>query len=382
MAGYRGVDPGAFTNAFNTQRQMGANMRQADEDNAFRSAQVARVERLDKVAADKDAAEQQRTAFPRIGALATQISALGDPQQKRLAFKQAITQNAPLFDTMGMPSTEALAKLDTLDDAGLDATLQSLARFAPQAAAQEVTAGNSLVRAKPGGGFENVYTAPKETAPDSNLSDVNAENFTGASIDKFRTSGNYSDLVPRVKPADPAAQASALAGLRDDFRQDSKVFQGVADAYQRVSDSAADPSGAGDIALLYNYLKVLDPASTVREGEFATVGSSGGLPTQVQGFFSKMVNGKLPDELRGDVVNRATRLYRGQEQRFNTQVLDRSRGLYKRAGGDPNDLADPRAKVPTAALPQKNAQGWMLAEDAQGNRAYVSPDGKQFDEVN
>jgi hypothetical protein len=31
--------------------------------------------------------------------------------------------------------------------------------------------------------------------------------------------------------------------------------------------------------------------------------------------------------------------------------------------------------------PLKNAQGWVLSEDKKGNKAYVSPDGKQFEEV-
>lgn len=40
----------------------------------------------------------------------------------------------------------------------------------------------------------------------------------------------------------------------------------------------------------------------------------------------------------------------------------------------------PGAAAP-AALPATNAQGWRLMTDAKGNRAYVSPDGKQFQEV-
>jgi hypothetical protein len=35
----------------------------------------------------------------------------------------------------------------------------------------------------------------------------------------------------------------------------------------------------------------------------------------------------------------------------------------------------------SAAPPARNAQGWTLHQDAKGNRAYVSPDGKQFQEV-
>lgn len=37
--------------------------------------------------------------------------------------------------------------------------------------------------------------------------------------------------------------------------------------------------------------------------------------------------------------------------------------------------------APEAKTPPTNSRGWTLHVDAQGNRAYVSPDGKQFEEV-
>lgn len=46
--------------------------------------------------------------------------------------------------------------------------------------------------------------------------------------------------------------------------------------------------------------------------------------------------------------------------------------------------AGPSYKAPAAAaaqVPNKNAKGWILHTDAQGNRAYVSPDGSQYEEV-
>jgi hypothetical protein len=32
-------------------------------------------------------------------------------------------------------------------------------------------------------------------------------------------------------------------------------------------------------------------------------------------------------------------------------------------------------------IPMTNPQGWTLKQDANGNKAYVSPEGKQFQEV-
>lgn len=44
-----------------------------------------------------------------------------------------------------------------------------------------------------------------------------------------------------------------------------------------------------------------------------------------------------------------------------------------------NASADP--KPAPANLPESNSKGWALHVDAKGNRAYVSPDGKQYEEV-
>lgn len=57
----------------------------------------------------------------------------------------------------------------------------------------------------------------------------------------------------------------------------------------------------------------------------------------------------------------------------------------RRAAGLP-DSTLPNYKPPSAvsgqsALPSSNAQGWTLHQDAKGNKAYVSPDGKQFQQV-
>lgn len=406
----RGIDPGSFTNAFNTQRQLGAQLRAAAQDEELRALQIGRAEGINALGKNPNATAEQyiragdpvtgnalagveqdrqramQTAFPRVGSLAVQISGIADPAQKRAAFKQAITTNSQLFDALGMPSGEAIAKLDASDDATLDATLAALTKFAPAAAPIEITAGNSLVRPGANGGFETAYTAPaKPAAADDPYAKIDPANFTQASIAKFEVTGKRSDLVPREKVADPATQASALAALRDDHRTESKMFGETSAAYQRIQDSAANPDAVGDIALLFNYLKVLDPGSTVREGEFHTVASAGGLPAQVQSLYNRMVNGELPPEVRSSIVSRATQLYRGQEKRFQEQVLDRNRGLYKRAGGDPADLMDPRAAPPAAAAPGGGGQpGEPVRVNTPADAAklppgtvFITPDGRR-----
>jgi hypothetical protein len=44
-------------------------------------------------------------------------------------------------------------------------------------------------------------------------------------------------------------------------------------------------------------------------------------------------------------------------------------------------LTAPQAPKSNASIPSTNSKGWKLYTDAKGNKAYVSPDGKSFEEV-
>jgi hypothetical protein len=74
--------------------------------------------------------------------------------------------------------------------------------------------------------------------------------------------------VPTSVATDSPGQIfSHEASLRDDYRTSSKEYSAVQDAYARMESLPESP--AGDLSLLYNYVKMLDPGSVVRESEFA-----------------------------------------------------------------------------------------------------------------
>jgi hypothetical protein len=125
--------------------------------------------------------------------------------------------------------------------------------------------------------------------------------------------------------ADLAAIKRDIAGTKETFERASKLrgeiakvstdFNKQEGAWTRVKASAEDPSPAGDLALIFNFMKVLDPGSTVREGEFAQVGAAGNLPTQIQRTFDQWATGqKLTVGQRGDVVNRAEKLFKAAKK--------------------------------------------------------------------
>jgi len=112
-----------------------------------------------------------------------------------------------------------------------------------------------------------------------------------------------------------ATRASQLnaneATLRQDYLQTSKPFQAVTDAYGRIKQAAKGPaSGASDIALLYGYMKILDPNSAVREGEFATAQNAGGIPDKIRALWNGLLNGdRLSANVRTEMVQQTENLY-------------------------------------------------------------------------
>ena len=66
--------------------------------------------------------------------------------------------------------------------------------------------------------------------------------------------------------ADLILQASAAFKLADDYEKASGDFSKQVGAYNRMVASSQDPSPAGDLSLIFNYMKVLDPGVRLGKG--------------------------------------------------------------------------------------------------------------------
>jgi hypothetical protein len=85
-------------------------------------------------------------------------------------------------------------------------------------------------------------------------------------------------------------------------------------------------------------MKILDPGSTVREGEFANAQNSGGVDDRVIALYNSLFAGtRLSQVQRDDFINRASRLYSEAER----QLLE-IRGYYvKKSGMEDEAFAPP-----------------------------------------
>lgn len=162
--------------------------------------------------------------------------------------------------------------------------------------------------------------------------------------------------------------------LRDEFLSGSKDFLVQRNAFDRVLASAESPDAAGDLALIFNYLKVLDPGSTVREGEFEQVGRAGGLPAAVQSMFNRVEGGKrLPDKFRNEIVSRSRRFYAkgaGRQKDLEREYKSRARrtGLDAR-----NVVPNFRKSGEGPQAPEEIAGAKFSHEEPGGVRVFIDP---------
>lgn len=97
-----------------------------------------------------------------------------------------------------------------------------------------------------------------------------------------------------------------------------KRYDDVRAAYERIRSSAQRESGAGDLGTIFGFMKMLDPGSVVREGEFANAENSAGVPERVRGLYNRVMQGeRLTPEQRAEFVATADSLYQNESQRIS-----------------------------------------------------------------
>jgi len=142
------------------------------------------------------------------------------------------------------------------------------------------------------------------------------------------------------------------AKLRDDYRAESKTYIAIRDAYNKIKGAAQSASAAGDIGLVYGFMRMQDPGSTVREGEFATAQNAGGIPERVRVMYNNAVRGeRLDPKVRADFVTQAEKIH-SQTYADYLKTKDMYTGIAQRGGMDPRNVVVDysTANVPTVVL--------------------------------
>src|SRR3990167_3647528 len=118
-------------------------------------------------------------------------------------------------------------------------------------------------------------------------------------------------------PTDLEKQSQVVQGslsLLSKYDQQSTTYLNMRDAFHRMREVAANPNplepAAGDMSLMYSYVRLLDPNTGVKEGEYATIQNAPGLPERWRNLYNRVVQGgKLPPEFKAEMLNKSEQMY-------------------------------------------------------------------------
>ncbi|MBA0101247.1 transglycosylase SLT domain-containing protein [Stenotrophomonas indicatrix] len=154
----------------------------------------------------------------------------------------------------------------------------------------------------------------------------------------------------------PGDLAQAEQALRKEYSSQIKTPQTVVNSYRQIEQAATNPSAQNDLALIFSYMRMLDPASVVREGEFATAQNAAGVPDQIRNSYNKAINGeRLNPEQRTGFVSSARGL-RDQAQQQIDAYREQYSGLAKEYNYSPERIVGrgsssrKEGQVPPAAV--------------------------------
>lgn len=213
--------------------------------------------------------------------------------------------------------------------------------------------------------------APKKIAAEINLTKAQTGEV-GARTEKTRAETDVvrqqadnektglKGLIPLEKRPDFETR------LRGEYNDQTKPYRQTNDYYNRLK--TAQETGAGDVAIIFNYMKMLDPTSTVSAGEQASASNASGVPEAIIGQYNRIRSGGfLSPKAREDFIKQAELLNnkanesqniirKGVEGIAGRYGLDTQNIFYaaaQPAGGTPVNITLPNGNIVT--LPNQEA---------------------------
>lgn len=203
-----------------------------------------------------------------------------------------------------------------------------------------------------------------------------SEASTAHSVAETAKTKKETELLGKPKPEDLKNIATMEDNLRQELVKNAGEFVKVRDAYSRVQAVTKQPSAAGDLALIFNFMKMLDPGSTVRETEFANAENAKGVDESIRSVWNKLKTGeRLTEAQRADFIGQAANLFDSQKSFY-----DQSRSYYgelaKRRGLNADNVTKVLDATGEDAAPVKVASEEEYAKLAPGS-VYIDPNGIQ-----
>lgn len=164
------------------------------------------------------------------------------------------------------------------------------------------------------------------------------------------------------KGADSVKMASDLRS--ELFNRSKENNFTVVSQYIKKIETAPD-TAAGDMSMIFSYMKLLDPNSTVREGEYANAQNATGIPGTIQNAYNQAKDGRR--------LNPTQR----------TQFVESAKSAAQPALDQQKQLVDFFNKQATnAGLNPGDVSGMYELPKSNGGEVVIGPDGNQYQFTN
>lgn len=146
----------------------------------------------------------------------------------------------------------------------------------------------------------------------------------------------------KAEAATPGAQFEVAQDLRKEYnalpvvkeyREAKNQFNSI-----RKNLSKPEPTAAADLASIFQFMKVLDPTSVVRESEFRAAQNTTGLPDKIWQYGKQLYNGtKLSPSQRLDFLNTSEAIFNERQSNF-VNTVRQFNSQAEQVGIDPADV--------------------------------------------
>jgi len=141
----------------------------------------------------------------------------------------------------------------------------------------------------------------------------------GESLVALRDGFIELELSKDPRAAKAADRQPQINVLRKEISSITKPLRTVESAFKKIQK--ATDTAAGDLSLIFAFMRILDPNSTVREGEFATAEQTAGVPDRIVNAYNRALKGtRLGGAQRKDFLSQAEKLFSAERDAADVQI--------------------------------------------------------------
>lgn len=312
-------------------------------DEAEMNGQMSKAQRAYIEALTKEREKQAKTVMDSHDVVSEEAAAKHKAElQDSIGMLTSMLQGQPQTMDFGVPSTAAAPNMDSR--AGVFNQGRPLAMMPQGALNQPAPVGPSIPMQGGVQEFEEPPVVPKNIfqRPDKGMIDFvenpRAKDNTSMEALKLRRE-------ERLTSQQENANALRLRGefnnsqIKKDFDVMNRAFKSIEHAYETSTDPKSPSLIASDQALGIMIQKMLDPASVVRESEYARTPQGAAVMSQIQAFIPKLAKGgmAITDKERKAILDMARQLMDATGEVYNSHI-NRYKESAAEFGVDPDKV--------------------------------------------